>query len=466
MILRKYSDTPEEELSAPDADAHGLGTPIRWRVSLLTSLIVAAAVGAITLATYWTVSGILTSSVDAELDQNATGVISRSEDLGSIAGIRGDIEQFKLYNPDVRIAVQPGEDSLSYGDAIQFVAPDLSPGAQLGTTVQTIGNERVLAKRYSDGTTIVLAQDMARTHDLIAALGSVLLVICLLGILLSIVAGAFVSTTGLRPLVRFQRAVDRITHTDELKPIAVQGSDELAQLSISFNEMVETLQESRRRQSSLIADAGHELKTPLTSIRTNIELLLMVLNSGQTIPEDERRDIKNDVIAQLDEMSTLINDLVDLARHDGEANPETEVVDLEHVIDAALARIERRHPDLTFEIDSEPWPMVGESSALERAVVNLMGNAGKWSPPGGIVRVRLREGRLEVSDSGPGIAEDEREKVFQRFYRADESRSMPGSGLGLSIVQQTVLRHGGSVWVEESDDGGAKLVATFPGLDR
>lgn len=466
MILRKYSDIPDEELSPSDPRVHEAGTPIRWRLSLLTSLIVAAAVGAITLVTYWTVSGILTASVDAELDQNATGVISRSEHLGSIAGIREDIEQFKLYHPDIRVAVQPGEDSLSYGDAIQFVAPDIPPGAHLGTTVQTIGNERVLAKRYSDGTTIVLAQDMARTHDLISALGSVLLVICLLGILLSIVAGAFVSTTGLRPLVRFQRAVDRITHTDELKPIQVYGSDELAQLSISFNEMVETLQESRRRQSSLIADAGHELKTPLTSIRTNIELLLMVLNSGQTIPDDERRDIKHDVIAQLDEMSTLINDLVDLARDDGEANPSTVEIDLDQVIDAALTRIERRHPDLTFDVDSEPWPMIGESAALERAVLNLMGNAGKWSPPGGTVRVRLHDGRLEVSDSGPGIAVDEREKVFERFYRADESRSMPGSGLGLSIVQQTVLRHGGSVWVEESDDGGAKLVATFPGLTR
>lgn len=466
MILRKYSDDPLGVRPPTGPSGWQTGTPIRWRLSLITALIVVVAVGAMTLVTYWAVSGILTSSVDAQLDRDATTVISRTEDLGSVAGIREDIELFKMFHPDIRISVQPGKDSLSYGDAIHFIPPEIMPGAQLATTVQTVGNERVLAKRYSDDTTIVLAQDMATTQDLIAALGSVLFVICLLGILLSIVAGAFVSSTGLRPLVRFQRAVDRITHTDELQPIVVRGSDEVAQLSISFNEMVAALQESRRRQNSLIADAGHELKTPLTSIRTNIELLMMVLNSGQDIPEQERRDIKMDVIAQLDEMSVLINDLVDLARFDGETMTENTEVDLEVIVDAALQRIERRHPDLTFEVSSEEWPMIGDGSALERAVLNLIGNAGKWSPPGGTVRISLHEGRLEVSDSGQGIAEHEREKVFQRFYRAEESRSMPGSGLGLAIVQQTVERHGGSVWVEDSDDGGAKLVATFPGLAR
>lgn len=469
MILRRFDRSavghplPESDKGA-DPDA---GTPIRWRLSLITALIVAAAVGAMTLVTYWTITGALTSAVDAELDAKATGVASRSEDLASLAGIREDIEQFKLFNPDTRISVQPRGESFTYGDSIQFDTPVVQAGMPVARSARTIGNERVLAKRYSDGTTVVLAQNMGATHDLITALGSVLLVICLLGILLSIVAGALVSTTGLRPLVRFQRAVDRITQTDELRPIPVVGNDEVAQLTVSFNEMVEALQESRVRQIRLIADAGHELKTPLTSIRTNIELLLMVSRSGLTMPEQERMDIKSDVIAQLDEMSTLVNDLVDLARNDGDDPAATGEIDFDDVIDAALERVKRRHSDLIFEVDSQPWLMVGDGAALERAVVNLVGNAGKWSPPGGTVRVQFRAiseewGKLEVSDSGTGIPDAERKKVFQRFYRVAESRSMPGSGLGLSIVQQAIERHGGSVWVESSEDGGAKLVATVP----
>ncbi len=166
--------------------------------------------------------------------------------------------------------------------------------------------------------------------------------------------------------------------------------------------------------------------------------------------------------AQIEEMSNLVGDLVELAR-DEPLRAVVERVDLAEVVDRAVARARRRGTGLTFEVDSEPWWVTGESASLERAVTNLLDNAVKWSPPGGTVRIRLNHGTLTVDDEGPGIVESDREQVFERFYRSAESRSMPGSGLGLSIVRQVTERHSGSVSVDQTETGGTRMVMQLPG---
>jgi two-component system, OmpR family, sensor histidine kinase MprB len=239
----------------------------------------------------------------------------------------------------------------------------------------------------------------------------------------------------------------------------VYGSDELARLTQAFNMMLRALAESRDRQTRLVADAGHELKTPLTSLRTNIELLMASSAPGAPpIPEQEMTDLRTDVIAQIEELSTLVGDLVDLTRSDA-SEVVNEPVDMSEVIDRSLERVRRRRIDVEFDVDITPWEVYGDSAGLSRAVLNLMDNAAKWSPSGGHVGVRLRRlnathAELVVSDHGPGIPEHERELVFERFYRSTTSRSMPGSGLGLAIVQQVVLKHGGALRVEETVPGG------------
>lgn len=145
-----------------------------------------------------------------------------------------------------------------------------------------------------------------------------------------------------------------------------------------------------------------------------------------------------------------------------------EEVDVVDVIETSLERVERRRPDVTFILKLNDWFLYGDPAALGRAVLNLMDNAAKWSPEDGTVRIDLRPVgedlvELTVADSGPGIPEDERAKVFDRFYRAIQSRSMPGSGLGLAIVKQVIARHGGTIAVEESDDGGALMRVRLPG---
>ena len=140
-----------------------------------------------------------------------------------------------------------------------------------------------------------------------------------------------------------------------------------------------------------------------------------------------------------------------------------EEVDLVDVLDRALTKVRRRAPSVNFDVRADPWWVVGESAPLERAVTNLLDNAAKWSPPGGVVHVTLTDGSLVVDDSGHGIAPADLPHVFDRFYRSEESRAMPGSGLGLSIARQVAERHSGTVSAGTAPGGGARLVLTLPG---
>lgn len=479
MILRRRSFAPAD---APDAgqspapvsllpeDSWARRTPLRWRLAVLTFAVVSFAIGLMTFLAYITVSRTLTAGVDRNLDRLANVLLEKSLDPFYLTNIDAEIRQFKSYNPDTRVSVSPPGWSFSRGDVIP-VGGDLR-GTEMGpeSVFRTVSGERILSKSDSTGATVVLAQDMSGTHDLITTLGMVLLAIAGLGTVLAIVSGLVVAAAGLKPLQRLQRAVDYVADTDDLRPIEVHGNDELAQMTRSFNAMLEALQESRTRQSQLVADAGHELKTPLTSMRTNIELLMMLHQPGAAdrISVEDRQDLERDVMAQMTELSTLIGDLVDLAREDA-TETAMEVVDLDDVLATSLERVRRRRSDIDFDLHTFTWELSGDQFSLGRATLNLLDNAAKWSPSGGVVRVRMQKlgddrVRLSISDSGPGVPEEDRERVFERFYRSPESRSQPGSGLGLAIVKQTILRHGGRVWVEESSDGGARVVVELPGL--
>jgi two-component system sensor histidine kinase MprB len=227
--------------------------------------------------------------------------------------------------------------------------------------------------------------------------------------------------------------------------------------------MLAALGASRERQRQLVADAGHELRTPLTSLRTNIDLLAQADRSGGLDP-NARQELLADVRAQIEELTLLIQDLVQLARDEPiERTPEP--VDLADVVDHAVQRVRRRAGSVTFDVEVEPWPVMGEPQSLDRAVVNLLDNAVKWSPADGVVTVRLVDGVLDVADQGTGIAGQDLPHVFERFYRASDARRLPGSGLGLAIVQQTAQRHGGSVSAGRTPQGGAIFRLSLPPAD-
>jgi two-component system, OmpR family, sensor histidine kinase MprB len=269
-----------------------------------------------------------------------------------------------------------------------------------------------------------------------------------------------VARNGLLPVRRLSGAVEEIARTQRLDPIPVEGNDEVARLAQSFNRMLAALSASQERQRRLVADAGHELRTPLTSLRTNLDLLTQADERGGLSPE-ARAELMADVRFQIEELTTLIGDLTELAREQPVPAQMTDV-DLADVVEHAVERVRRRAPGVEFDVHLEPWPVTGEPGALERAVTNLLDNAAKWSPPGGVVTVRLHGGTLYVADQGPGIAAEDLPHIFERFYRSSESRTMPGSGLGLSIVRAVADRHGGRVAAGSAEGGGAAFWFWLP----
>ncbi|WP_408931772.1 ATP-binding protein [Corynebacterium sp. YSMAA1_1_D6] len=443
--------------------------PLRWRLSLVTGAVVAISVALMTLVTYWLVAASMTASVDKQMEQQADLLIHQAQDPVFMKNIDQEIASFKLYNPSTRVSISPPEGMFAYGDALPVGGDFNRDGDTMETSIRTVSGERVVVKRQDDGAVVVLAKGLSSTEDLISAVGSVLLIIVAFGVLLAIFAGMVVSKTGMQPIARLKRAADYVTQTNDLRPIEVENNDEMAQLTVSFNRMLSALQHARVQQSQFVADAGHELKTPLTSMRTNIELLMMLNKSGGGfgISAEDRHDLEEDVMAQMSELSTLIGDLVDLAREDA-TEKEPEPVELHEVLENSLNRARRRRPDVDFRVRFIPWELDGDPFALGRATLNLMDNAAKWSPSTGTVRVSMRQVApdkvcLRVDDSGPGIAPEEREKVFERFYRSAEARSMPGSGLGLAIVKAVVERHSGDITIKESADGGTRMEVILPG---
>ncbi|MGW6454650.1 sensor histidine kinase [Streptomyces sp. NPDC055078] len=285
-----------------------------------------------------------------------------------------------------------------------------------------------------------------------------------IGVLGAGAAGLWVARTGLKPVDRLTGAVEHVALTEDLTVrIPVDGEDEIARLSRSFNSMTAALAISRDRQARLIADAGHELRTPLTSLRTNIELLVRSEQTGRAIPPADRQALMASVKAQLTELAALIGDLQELSRPDAVQGGPLTVVALHEIAAAALERARLRGPELTFVTELDPWYVRAESAALERALVNVLDNAVKFSPPGGAVELRLARGELTVRDHGPGIPADELPHVFERFWRSPSARSLPGSGLGLSIVARTIQQAGGTIALRAAEGGGTRAVIRLPG---
>ncbi|MFD5827242.1 ATP-binding protein [Lentzea sp. NPDC060358] len=300
-----------------------------------------------------------------------------------------------------------------------------------------------------------------------------MLLIGLLCVACGALVGRAVARTGLAPIDRLTAAAVRVARTRDLDAgIPDEGGGEIQQLIRSINDMLAALRDSRRAQRLLAEDAAHELKTPLTSLRLNIELLIRLDRRGaldSALPSQSRTRLLHDLGAQVTELSTLAAELTDLARGDV-TDENTELVDFADVVVAAAAQAGSRAPDVEVVLDVTSVRVSGRPAALRRAVLNLVDNAGKWSPAGRPVHVRLRcangSAVLEVDDAGPGIDAADVPRVFDRFYRADSARALPGSGLGLSIVQRVVDAHGGRVAVARSARGGALLRVELPAAVR
>jgi two-component system, OmpR family, sensor histidine kinase MprB len=446
---------------------------LRARIGMLAALVAAVMVLLVSTAAFLVVRKNLSDSLNENLYGRATA--AAQSELAS-PQLLTTVPPAVLGAADLHIAVL-------YASGVASVADE--------TSVPPLGDEelavargqaedsfrdgyvdkqpyRVVAVQAGQGRALVIAQRLDSLYTVMSRLGTALPIVGLGGVVLAGLAGVAVARTGLRPVQRLTAATERVAATGDLRPIPISGSDELARLTYSFNAMLGALAASREQQQRLVADAGHELRTPLTSLRTNLELLAAADKpDAPSLPPQDRTELLVDVRAQVEELSHLVGDLVELARDDAPMIT-TEALDLGEILERALSRVRRRAPGIEFDVTTARWTIDGDANALERAVLNLLDNAAKWSPPGGRVRVTMvpvddASIVIEVADTGPGIADEDLPHVFDRFYRSEESRTMPGSGLGLSIVAQAVARHGGTVTAGRAPEGGALLALRLPG---
>jgi two-component system sensor histidine kinase MprB len=320
---------------------------------------------------------------------------------------------------------------------------------------------RMITIATPEGTALQIAKPLEEIDNTLASLRITLILVALGGIALAAALGFIVARAVLRPVERLTAAAEHVAETQDLDAsIDVHRRDELGRLATSFNTMLGALAASREQQRQLVADASHELRTPLTSVRTNIEVLARQSN----MPIDERERLLGDVTTQMEELSVLVGDLVELARDDAAVREEeAATLRLDELVERAVDRANLHAHDVeTRLLAEEPVLVHARRAQIERALANVLDNACKWSPAGQIVEVRQLGGSVRIRDHGPGIAADDLPHVFDRFYRAPSARSMPGSGLGLSIVRGILEDHGGTATAEPATGGGTVVTLELP----
>jgi two-component system sensor histidine kinase MprB len=458
----------------------------RRRIVLLAAAAVAGAIALGAIMTYIIVGHELRASVDRALNQTrpeVTFLAERGDDATGPLPRPPAGEADELYN-QVRVRVPGGEfgatkgiaqATLISGETILPDAPNALPVTQAVKDVAagkrgafirdvTISGTRlrVLTRPAPDGTALQIARPLTEADATLGRLRWILAAVMLGGVGLAAALGFGVSRIATRPLSRLTETAERVTATGDLHHRLPAGGadDEPGRLAASFNAMLAALEASRDQQRQLVADASHELRTPLTAIRANIELL----ERAPGLPPGDRAAMLASARGQLEDLTVLVGDLVDLARPGGERPAEPpEDLRLDELVQEAVRRARTHAPAIPFEVTAEPCVVRGRRPAVARAIGNLLDNAVKWSPPDAAVEIAVADGEVTVRDHGPGIAQADLPHVFDRFYRAPSARGLPGSGLGLAIVKHVADAHRGAVSAERAPGGGTLLRFSLPG---
>ena len=419
----------------------------RLRLTLYTAAAIAVIDTGTSLAVWIVASHQLRSQVDRSLQDQASIVADRGHAPFGLP--------YVLLASDGTI-VGPNAYGIPITTAERRVAADKQATYY---TDQRIGG--VHARVYTmgvDGGAVVVAASLEATDRTLARIRFWIFLIGGIGILLAAAAATFVAVAALRPIRRLTAAAESVAATGSLaERVDVAGNDELGRLATWFNAMLEALERSVGAQRRLVADASHELRTPLTAVRTNLELL----REGKLPPEEAQRALAESGV-ELEALTTLVADLVELARGE-ERKLRLEDVSLDDLVAGVVERAKARAPQVTFVTSLSPTLVKAAPVLLERAVSNLLDNAVKWTPAGTPVEVAVRAGEVVVTDHGPGIAEEDLPRIFDRFYRSAAARSKPGAGLGLAIVLEAATAHGGTATAENaSPPPGARFRFTLP----
>jgi len=446
---------------------------LRTQLTLLTALSVAVAVVVVSLAAYFAASDRLLGQVNQSLHNRAGAIengrgLPRPDGSGELEGVprpRDPFGQtdtfFQVINSGGNVVAAPSgqQGKIPVSDQDIAVASG-THGAYMRDVTSGDLHMRVLTSPGQPGEAVQIARSLNEVDASLSDLRNILFAVSGGGVLLAAIVGLIVAQRSLRPVAKLTAAAEHVAETQNLEArIEVRRNDEIGRLATSFNEMLQALHESRLQQRQLVTDASHELRTPLTSLRTNIE----VLARAGDLTDVERRELLRDVTFELEELTKVVTELVELASDARTEAQAHEDVRLDQLAASIVERFSRRS-GLNIELRAQPTLVVGNYGLLERAAGNLLDNACKWSPPGGTVEVTVADGVLSVRDYGPGISDVDRPHVFDRFYRADAARAKPGSGLGLAIVKQIVEAHDGAVTIEAAPGGGTIASITLPAI--
>jgi two-component system sensor histidine kinase MprB len=437
-------------------------------------------VGVISVA-YFAVHHELLSNIDSQLRKQAPGVslhVTSKPGGGTVvqnasdpAMVSGPVQGFYLpegstvpvefipTGQNIHIPVSSGDIAIALhgGESLRTVNVEGLP-----LRVATL-RTRVFTSQGTEPGAVQVSLPLNAVESQLHKLRLAFLLLGLLG-LGAVIAGSWlVVRRMMRPVASLTEAAEQIAVTRDLATrIDDYGDDELGRLAVSFNTMLDALERSLGAQRQLILDASHELRTPLASLRTNVE----VLHEIDRLTLDQRRDLLNGIVTQLEELTGLVADVVELARGDAPESAHS-AVEVDELVSHAVERARRYWPNVVYMLTTEPLVVRGVSSRLDRAVINLLDNAGKFSAAGAVVDVSVTsDGTISVADRGPGVPDDALPFVFDRFYRSDEARAMPGSGLGLAIVKQVVDGHGGTVTMANRLHGGAVVTVTLVPLPQ
>ena len=436
---------------------------LRARVTLVAAGVVAVVVAVAAATTYFVMRHELYAQVDSSLINDASSV--NANKIGIPESLGGNLaEIFDTQGNPVASNIKGG---IPFDSAMRAVAEGKRPEFIQNAEVQRTDLRELVAPVVDTFTgqivgVAVVVRNLSATTRALDRLRLILLLVVLGGSALAALAGALVSRATLAPVRRLTAAAERIAETGEpSERVPEGGKGELGRLAASFNTMLGSLEESLETQRRFVADASHELRTPLTSIQTNIDVLRGDIELGP----QQRRALLDDLHRESGEMRSLIRSLLELARSGAE--PEARPFQFDELVDDALDRARSRFRSVTWEAPViEATVVDGDRDRMERAVWNLLENAGKWSGEGGTVEVSLVRGELTVRDHGPGIDVDDQPLVFERFYRSAAARAMPGAGLGLSIVREVAEAHGGTIVAENAEGGGARFRLSLDGAAR
>jgi two-component system sensor histidine kinase MprB len=451
---------------------------LRLRLTLIIGAVVVLAVAMASSAAYFSAARRLTDEVDSSVLDRIHQLSGRTspDDHGGPGGPSHDADDLKGFTlPQYRggnlaeldtitqFVDTQGTATATVGLAVALpvVASDMQATTRGNTVIRTVdvSGTRYRVATAPNGTGAVqVARSLRETDAVLGSLRLQFLVIGTVGTAAAALTVWIVARQASRPIEVLAERAQHVAKTQDLTTaLDVSAPGEVGQLATSFTAMLSALATSKQQQQRLVQDASHELRTPLTSLRTNIDVLSMI----DRLPPEDRAALVGDLRTEVVELSGLVEELVELATDHRRAE-ELSPTHLGEVATDVAARAERRrgHPVSVTVVGNDLVTV--RPAQLDRAVHNVVDNALKFSD--GPVEVTVNGGRLEVRDHGPGIAEGDLPRVFDRFYRADATRTTPGSGLGLAIVAQFAEDHGGWVFARNASDGGAVVGFTVPNL--